>query len=525
MKRAWITFVFVVASVLTLTGCGGGQTGSGAGAAPTRSGGTIVVALPASLESYDPAMYRSRPTEAVLANIFDELVVRLPNGRIVPDLASSYQQLDATRWRFTLRRNVRFQNGQLLTADDVKFTLDRVSQPNQVDGKTSLRQSLLPAMDPATVEGPSSLIVTLKSPSPADILLAGLAHIQIVPAKLINGEGSTAFAAHPVGTGPFEFVAGQLDDETVLQRFPGYWGGPPQLGVPGPARLDRVVFKVIPELSSALAGLTSGSVQIVQGVTPDQVRSLKANPAVVVKSYQDTNTVWFAMNVAKPPFDRVQIRQAMNHAININSIVNHIYDGQAARMTGPVPPFSSYYDTSLKPYSYDPAEAKRLLAAGGYPNGFSLVIDTTAPYQDAAEAAAQDLQKVGVTATVRLWDVTALRQATLAGQRQMALMSWGNSFRHPFDLLNPTLGSGQRGNFADYSNPQVDSLLAAAATTTDHAKAAADYAKVQQIIYQDAPWVFGWAPKAIEAGSARLRGWQPGPDGMELLVHVSMNGA
>lgn len=518
--RGRVLFGVVAACLLALTACGNASNGSGGGGSSKR-GGTVTIALPASLESYDPAMYRSRPTEAVLSNVFDELVMRLPDGTIVPDLASGYKQLDANHWRFTLRSNIKFQDGQKLTAEDVRFTLDRISQPGQIEGQTSLRQSLLPAMAPASVEGPNTVALTLKTATPADILLAGLAHIQIVPEHLVQSEGAATFAKHPVGTGAFEFVSGQLDDQTVLRRFPGYWGGPSQLGQ-GTARLDEVVFKVMPELSSALAGLSSGTVQIVQGVTPDQVGALKSNPDLMVKSYQDTNTVWFAMNVTKPPFDNQQVRQAMNYAINVAAIIKDIEQSQAVRMTGPVPPFSAYFDRSLKPYAYDPAKARSLLAAAGYPQGFQLVIDTTAPYQNEAQASAQDLQKVGVTATVRLWDVTALRTAALAGQRQMALMTWGNSFRHPFDLINPTLGTRQRGNFADYSNPSVDSLLATAASTTDSAAAARDYTEVQQTVYEQAPWVFGWAPKAIEAGSARLQGWQPGPDGMELMAHVSL---
>lgn len=516
MKRSTIGCLLAV--LLLVAGCGN----SSRGAQSSRTGGTVTIALPASLESYDPAMYRSRPTEAVLSNVFDELVVRLPDGKIVPDLATGWKQVDATRWTFSIRKGVRFQNGDPLTADDVAFTLDRVSQPGQVGGQTSLRQSLLPAMKPAAVQDPSTVAVTLGAPSPPDILLAGLAHIQVVPKRLLLSEGAATFASRPVGTGPFEFVSGQLDDQTVLKRFAGYWGGPAGLGAPGPARLDTVVFKVAPELSSALSGLQAGSVQIAQGVTPDQVGALQANPAIRIESYQDTNTVWFAMNVTRSPFDNEQVRQAMNYAINIDSIIKNIYQRQAARMTGPVPPFSAYFDTALKPYPYDPAKARQLLAAAGYPNGFPLVLDTIATYQDAAQAAAQDLQQVGVKATVRLWDVTALRAAALAGQRQMSLMSWGNSFRHPFDLINPTLGTKQRGNFADYSNQQVDALLAEAAQTTDTAVARRDYTKVQEIVYQQAPWVFGWAPKAIEAGSARLAGWSPGPDGMELMLHVSL---
>ncbi|MBV8087065.1 MAG: ABC transporter substrate-binding protein [Chloroflexi bacterium] len=481
------------------------------------------MALRGGLATYDPRNYGSgRQHETVLANVFDELVVRTPDGKIVPDLATSWKQDDATHFTFNLRPNVKFHDGSPFTADDVKYTLDSQIQNNGIDGKTAARNTLLPPLDPVTVVNPQTVQLAFKGASPPDIILAGLSHIQIVPKALIDKEGSPAFAKQPVGTGAFKFVSGSGDTQTVLARWDGYWGGPPELGTPGPATPNQVVFKVIPEASTTLASLQSGDVQVIQSVPADQVSKLQADSNLQVKTYSGTRTTWIAMNVTKAPFDKVEVRQAMNYGINSQAIMQAIYAGKAQKMTGPVPPFSQYFDSSLQAYPYDQAKAKQLLAQAGYANGFQVVIDCIAAFKDIGDIISQDLRGVGVQATVRVWDDATLRTEALAGNRQMVLWDWGNSFRHPFDLLNPTLLTKGRGNYANYSNPKVDQDLNDGAATSDPTKAAAIYKDAQDTIYQEAPWVFGWVPDEIEAASAKVQNWTPGPDGWEIMQHLSL---
>jgi len=492
-------------------------------AASGASAGTLTVALRGTLESYDPRNYRSgRQHETVLANVFDELVVRTPDGKIVPDLATSWKQDDPTHITFNLRKDVKFHDGSTMTADDVKYTLDSQILDNGIDGKTAARNTLLPPMEPVKVVDPNTIQMSFKGASPQEIILAGLSHIQIVPKAYIEKVGNAGFAKQPIGTGAFKFVSGDGATQTVLARFDGYWGGPPELGTPGPALLDQVIFKVIPEVSTTLASLQSGDVQIIQSVPADQVSKLQSNTNLQVKNYSGTRTTWLAMNVTKPPFDKVEVRQAMNYAIDKQGIIKSVYAGQAQQMTGPVPPFSSYFDSSLQPYPFDTNKAKQLLAQGGYPNGFQVTIDSIAAFKDTGEIVAQELRDVGVQATTRVWEDATLRTEALAGNRQMVLWDWGNAFRHPFDLLEPTLRTKGRGNYANYSNPKVDQDLTDGAATNDPAKATAAYKDAQDIIYNEAPWVFGWVPSEIEAATTSVQNWTPGPDGWEIMQHVSI---
>lgn len=481
-------------------------------------GGTLVVAIRESVLSLDPANHRSRVTETVLRAVFDGLVTRTPDGRIVPELAESWSRPAPDTFEFRLRPGVVFHNGDPLTAEDVKASLERVAMDNRMEGKTSPRKSLLPAIAEITAPDPRTVRIRLERPVPEAVLLAGLVHNQIVSKRSIEEAAAGGAGRMLAGTGPFRLVSARLDQQVVVERFDRYYGGSPEMPPVGPALLDRVVFRVSPELATAIAALKTGQVHIVQNVPVTSLRDLTADPNIQIKSYSGTRTTWFAMNVTRPPLDKVEVRRALNHALDVDAIIAQVLGGQAVRMAGPVPPFSQFHDPTIEPYRYDPARAKALLAEAGVASGFRLTIDTIAAFRDVAEIAAQQFRDVGVEASVRVWEAAALREAALKGERQMVLWDWGNSFRHPVDLLDAVLKTKGRGNYANYSNPEVDRLLDEGAQAIDPNVAREAYAKAQRIIWSDAPWIFGWVPNEIEAARKEVRDWQPGPDGRELLA-------
>ncbi len=481
-------------------------------------GGTLVVAIRESVLSLDPANHRSRVTETVLRALFDGLVTRTPDGRIVPELAESWTRPAPDTFEFALRPGVVFHNGDPLTAEDVKASLERVAMDNRMEGKTSPRKSLLPGIAEITAPSARTVRIRLRQPVPEAVLLSGLVHNQIVSRRSLEEAAAGGAERALAGAGPFTLVSARLDQQVVVERFDRYYGGAPEMPPAAPAFLDRVVFRVSPELATAIAALKTGQVHVVQNVPVTNLRDLKADPNIQVRSYDGTRTTWFAMNVTRPPLDKVEVRRALNHALDVESIIAKVLDGQAVRMNGPVPAFSQFYDPSIEPYRYDPARARALLAQAGVASGFRLTIDAIAAFRDVAEVAAQQFRDVGVEANVRVWEAAALRDAALKGERQMVLWDWGNSFRHPVDLLDAVLKTKGRGNYANYGNPEVDRLLDEGSRATDPKAAAEAYAKAQRIIWSDAPWVFGWVPNEIEAARKEVRDWRPGPDGRELLA-------
>jgi peptide/nickel transport system substrate-binding protein len=480
---------------------------------------TIIVGLSQTIMTLDPANHRDRVTETVIRNIYDGLVTRKPDGTVVPEIAESWTNPDPLTWEFKIRSGIKFHNGSDLTVEDVKFTFDRVIQEGAMEGETSPRKGLMGPVTEVEIVGDDTIRFVLKKPWP--ILLAMLPHQQIVSKAYVEEVGSD-IATKPMGCGPFKFVEGSIDERIVLERFDDYYGGSPEIPPVGPAPAKRVIFEFMPEVSTRIAALQGGDVHIIHNIPPDMVSTLEADPNVIVKTVEGTRMHMFEMNVTKPPFDDVRVRQAVNYAIDMDAIVKNVLSGYGTVVAGPLLPHGFARDPDLKPYGYDPAKAKKLLEEAGYADGFELVIDTTDELKDVVYAAASMLADVGIEATVRTWDWGVLKEQLLAGERMMCFGNWGNSTLDPSDLLVPKLRSNDRGNYSHYSNPELDALLDAAEVETDREVRKTLYYQAQAIIYEDAPWVFSYVGREIEACRSNVENWQPSTDSRINLHRVKL---
>ncbi len=231
---------------------------------------------------------------------------------------------------FTLRPNVKFHNGDPLTADDVVFTFARILTEGGVGGQSSPRKGLLGPLQKVEKVGDLKVKFVLANPFPP--FLQALVHFQIVPAKYIKTVGDAAFAEKPIGTGPFKYVKGRLDAEIVMKRFEQYYGGSPQLPPVGPARVKQAVFRTMPEPSTRVAALLAGEVTIIMAIPADLVDRLTKSPQIQVKTVEGTRSYQIELNNRKPPFDDARVRQAVNMAVNWDNILKHIYLGYATRL-------------------------------------------------------------------------------------------------------------------------------------------------------------------------------------------------
>ena len=471
---------------------------------------TLVVGIMSTVLSLDPANHRDRVTETVLRNMFDGLVTRTPDGKVVSEIAESWKNPSPTVWEFKIRKGITFHNGDPLTADDVKFTFDRIITENAIDGKTAMRKGLIDPLQKVDKIDDYTVRFNLSSPWP--ILLAMLPHQQIIPKKYVESVGTKGFLSKPIGAGPFRFVEGKLDERIVMERYDKYYGGSPEIKPVGPPPLKRVIFEVIPETATRIAALQAGKVHIIQNVPPHMVETLKKDSNVAVKTALGTRVHMFEMNVNQPPFNDVRVRRAMNHAVNMDILIEKILGGFAKRMAGALLPHGLYYNEAIKPYQHDPALAKKLLAEAGHAKGFPLVIDTIDTYTEIGEAAAQQFRAVGIEASVRIWDWGVLRPLALNGERKIVFQSWGNSTLHPYDLLNPKLMSKDRGNYSQFASAELDDLLKKGGVEINADKAKEIYLRAQYLISNEAPWVFGYVPMEIEACSKNVENWVPSSD-------------
>ncbi|HYM69517.1 MAG TPA: ABC transporter substrate-binding protein [bacterium] len=324
-----------------------------------RSGDSLIIGMRTdSIGTFDPAIPPNRDTETVLRNIYDALVAHTLDGKVVPQLATSWNKVGPAVYDFTLRAGVKFQNGDPLTADDVVYTFQRVLTPGAISGQSSPRKDLLGPLVRVQKIDDTHVRFVYGAAFPEVLLLQALVHFQIVPQKYVQQVGEAGFVAKPIGSGPFRYARGAVNSEIVLERNDAYWAGP--------AKLRQVVFRMMPEPSTRIAALLSGEVQIIQEVSPDLVDRLKANPSVQVKTAEGTRSYEIELNNKMEPFSDPRVRAALNYAINWDPILRDIYHGYAKRLATGFLPTGFGYDPSLKPYPYDLAKARELLKQAGY---------------------------------------------------------------------------------------------------------------------------------------------------------------
>jgi peptide/nickel transport system substrate-binding protein len=499
--------VLLLTVALVMPGCGK-KTEPAPGPQPEPDF-TLVVGLAASILTLDPANHRDRYTETVIRNMYDGLVTRKTDGTVVPEIAESWSNPEPTVWEFKIRQGVKFHDGSDLTVEDVKFTFDRIINEGAMEGETSPRKGLLGPLQSVEIADSNTVRFILKEPWP--ILLNMLPHQQIVSKAYVESVGKD-IAGKPMGAGPFKFVEGSIDERIVLERFEDYYGGSPDIPPVGRAPAKRVVFEFIPELATRIAALQAGNVDIINDIPPSMVSQLEADRNINVKMVDGTRMHMFEMNVNMAPFNDVRVRRAVNYAIDMDEIIREVLMGYATVAAGPLLPHGFALDPGLKPYGHDPVKAKALLADAGYPNGFAVVIDTIDALKDVAQAAAGQLREVGIDATVRVWDWGVLKPQLDDGQRAMVFSTWGNSTMDPSDLLEPKLRTKDRGNFSHYANPELDAILNEAVIKTNREERKQLYFRAQKIIFEDAPWVFGYVRQEIEASRSNIENWSPSTD-------------
>jgi peptide/nickel transport system substrate-binding protein len=462
----------------------------------------------------DPANHRSRETQTIIRTMYDGLFARNARMEVVPELVDAWRQIDPVTYELTIHRGVRFHSGDELTAEDVKYTFDRLTRPNAMGGQTSPRQSLLGPFKEVRVTGSHTVQFILETPWP--ILVAMLPFQEVVSRAFTERVGTAGMATQVNGTGPFRLVEWRRGEALIMERFADYFGGARSVPPVGPAQVDRVIYRIIPENAARVAALLAGEVELINELPVSAIRQVESNPNTRVVRVNGTRTFFVAFNLAKAPFTDVRVRRALNHAVDRNLIVQRVLAGTATVLNGVLSPDAFAFNASLPEHRYDPELARRLLAEAGLGQGFELTIDTQGAFREPAEALASMLTRVGVRARVQVWEGSVLtpmwQTAERRRERDMYFTSWGNGSLDPSDIMVPTLMTGARGNTSGFSNPEVDQLLQAAEIEINQDRRRAMYLRAQEIVNREAPWVFLWLPQDIYGASRRLAGWEPSAD-------------
>lgn len=467
---------------------------SGAAAAQT-----LRIGLSAEPGDIDPHFASHPSAYAVLEAMFDSLVIADYDGAIVPHLAESWTVLDETTIEFALRPGVVFHNGEPFDARSVKFSLERVKEP-------ALQTVLRAAFDTvAEVEIIDALTVRVHLSEPDSSLLWNLTRLAMIPAEYTQRVGDVEFGRRPVGTGPFQFVEWVRDSHVLVEANPDYFSG----GLKGTPQVDRVLFRVIPERATRMAELRTGGLHLIERISADAVSLAQAADLHVVPA--DTGrfyVAWFHMKDDSPLADK-RVRQALNYAVNTDAIVQVLFGGYATALATPFTSSTFGYRADLAPYPYDPAEARRLLAEAGYPDGLALTMDVTTGSAQIGEIVAGQLADIGVRVTLRPLEVSLFNAQWTSGRTgDLVGASWGAA-GDPQAYLEMLVHSD--GFLSGYGNPRADELIEASARTLDAGERLALLHELQQVLFDDPAALYLWSTADIYAHSSALVGWRPHP--------------
>jgi peptide/nickel transport system substrate-binding protein len=473
-------------------------------AALAQTGTQITISQPAEATTMDPGRSTQVLTVNYFYNLYDALLRWDTALKLQPALATSWKSVDDLTWEFALRPGVKFHDGQPFTAADVKATLDR----NLVVGKTIV-QSGFATIEAVQVVNPHTVRISTKKPDP--LLLVRLAQMgaQILPARLTTDEGVKELARKPVGTGAYRFVEWVKDERLVMEANRDWWGW----GGKAPA-IDRVVWKPIPDDFPRLVALERGEVDIITNVPPDRMQALADGRATKVVSAPSTRLVTFGMNSTQPPLSDKRVRQALHHALDVNAIIKNLYAGQGKPFSGGLADTDFGYNPALKPYPYDPAKAKQLLAEAGRAGGVDVVLyagsGTMVNDKFLLESIADMWSKAGIRAKVEMMEMGARQRmlneravppnGMLLGNPQSTLLDADGSL---WRILHP---NGFNGKYWAGSQPghRFHDLMEQARYTLDQKKRKQLYTEATQIIHDEKPVLELFQEIAVYGTSKRV---------------------
>lgn len=476
--------------------------------------GEITVVQGVDAESLDPHVTTSGASKGMMWAMYDKLLERSPSMELIPWLATSWEVVDETTWEFTLRDEVYFHNGEKFGAEHVRDTIERFKDP---DLKNVYSAQLAPVLE---VEIVDPLTVRMKTDGPFALLADVLAsYCEILPTAITSGEVDPTQEA--IGTGPYQFVEWTPGDrmEMVAAENPHFSGQP---------LLERLIWRPVSEGTTRVVELKTGQAHLITPVDPVQVAELEAEPETEVQAFRQLSSQIIVLNeLIVEPFQDVRVRQALNYATDVETLINTIMQGAAYQLAGPFGPGIPGYDPEMEPYPYDPERARELLAEAGYADGFDLtLVSPNGRYLNdtlASEAIAGMWSDVGVNTTVQVMDWSPFVDGVL-GKTHEAFF-----FMQVGVLLDATLSinfhSGNEGAaWQGYSNEEVDQIIDEAVRTLDADERNEMYKRLGQIVYEESPWIFLWNQQGIFGVRNEVDGWEPHQDGTIRLGNIHLAG-
>jgi peptide/nickel transport system substrate-binding protein len=476
--------------------------------------GTLTIGIPTDINTLDPTMSPEVNSLNVAFSTMEPLLRMDAQGNLKPLLAESWEVVDNTTYVFHLRKNVKFHNGEAFTGRAVEFSWRRAVEKQRANRTSFLPVARIDHLDDHTIR-----IVTDK-PDPIFLKKMATVPAAIFPPKATADGGDEAASLRSVGTGPFILSSWVKGEHVTFKANPNYY-------LPGVPKVETLVWRVIPEAAARVAALQTGQVDIALRIPPHQVPLLERDPNVRVSSALSTRTYYIAFNNLTTgkgtPIMDPRVRQAMNHGVDLQAIIRSVYAGHAQRVNSLIGNVQFGHDPTLPPMAYDPARARQLLAAAGYPNGFKIGMacpsGAYANDKEACQAIAGSLAKLGIEVDLqimesnRFWDLEAKKQLP-----PLFFDGVGDRYQDPASQLRIATPSSV---FTAFEKKELTELIDQAGSTVDQEQRKRLYAKLARDMQADPPFLFLWQVKNFEGVRKRVQGYTTRPT--EDMGHVAFD--
>lgn len=467
-----------------------------------KSGGTLRVGLQADPAELDPAKTTLTAAWHVIEHVYNTLVGTNPSLEPIPALAESWEiSEDGLTYTFAIRQGVTFHNGRAFVANDVKYTYERIKDPETASASQSDLENV------TSIEAPddATLIITLGKPDSSFLAKIMGSSFSIVPQEEVEANGDLMNVM--IGTGPFKFVEYIPNSSLVVEKNENYW----EEGLP---YLDRIEFQIVPDNTARTTALTSGTVDFIEYAPAQDLSIFEADDSVMVVGDQNTNIRFAAINTQVEPFTDPKVRQAIAMVVDRAPIIDASMFGaaQATNILFPATFWAGYESEIPAP---DIEGAKALLAEAGYPDGFKTELHSWSQYaflSNAAVVLQEQLKQIGVESELRFEENATYLENYYAHDFQISVTGT-SAYVDPNDVVESNFFSTSTQNAAGYNNPDMDALITAGMTETDQATRAQIYHDVQELIKQDNPWVNLFIASQYEAMKTFVMDYEHFPTG------------
>ena len=461
--------------------------------------------------SLDPPMSTNIADKNITSHIFDTLIYRNDNMELEENLATSWKAIDDNTWEIELREGIEFHNGEKFDANDVKYSIERIIDP---EFEAPSRAQFM-SIEKVEIESDYKVKVITSEPYP--VLPAVLSELWIVPNEYTEENGKEELANNPVGTGPFKFVEWIRDEKVVLEANNDYWKGKP--------KLDEIHFLPIPESGTRIAMLQTGELDIVANLPPYNVEDLEENDDIDVLSVLGARTYFVGLDTIddSTPIADPKVRHALAHAIDVETIIEETFSGYGTNLATILGEDSFGFNPSINPVEYDPDKAKELLKEAGYPNGFSIEFDSpNGRYpmdSEVSQVISGQLADIGIDINLNIKEWGTFVGAFTSDTEEVApmwLMGWSIPTFDADAILYPLWTPD---TYSRYDNDEMTKLLTDARYNMDSEKRLEQYHAALELAREDMIQIPLYQLEDIYGKRSNVH-WQPRADERILLFEA-----